>query len=46
MKCREKKCNGLIVLYSLGGIRKFLCNKCFKEYFVYRYKKIKQRMEV
>ena len=48
-KCKEK-CGGIIVMKNDNDIperqRKFVCNKCGREYFVYRNKRKNQRCEV
>ena len=46
MKCKQKKCHGLVLLFKIKGVRIYKCNKCNKEYFVYRGARRNQRMEV
>ena len=46
MKCKEKGCSGIILMVIEKKIRKFKCNKCDEEYFVYRKKRKNVRPEV
>jgi len=50
MKCREKDCNGTIMMvkekYARKYARKYRCNKCKKEYFVYRGRKKRMRPQI